>query len=212
MTLLKKWVPLAPLCLLVACAPPKAIIETSLPATPTTETKTEQTHNKPATSLKAETLSSWDLSGAIAAKSPHNHKGWTASLNWLQQGSNQYQIRLFGPLGGGTVIVEKHGGVITYTDGPKKMTSNNADQLLHQQTGIQLPVNHLYYWVRGIPAPGSVQSAQRDASNHLTTLHQAGYTIEYTNYTSAGGLDLPSKIRLEGHGVMIKLIIKQWRV
>jgi outer membrane lipoprotein LolB len=72
----------------------------------------------------------------------NKRKGWSASYNWVQQGINQYQIRLFGPLGGGTVIIAKQGGTVTYTDGPKKISSHNADQLLMQQTGIQLPVNN----------------------------------------------------------------------
>jgi outer membrane lipoprotein LolB len=216
-----KYTALASVCMLVACAPPKATIEPTLPSSSTSQIANENpiTNEKTASAvsikqahptLKANNVSAWELSGAIAAKS--QRKGWSASLNWLQQGPNQYQIRLFGPLGGGTVMVEKQGGVITYRDGPKKMTSSNADQLLREQTGIQLPVNNLYYWVRGVPAPGGVQSAQHDAANHLTTLKQSGYIIEYANYTSADGLDLPSKIRLQGHGTVIKLIIKHWRV
>src|SRR4051794_8433828 len=38
---------------------------------------------------KGQSISSWDLSGALAARS--NNKGWTAAINWLQQGSNNYQ-------------------------------------------------------------------------------------------------------------------------
>jgi len=161
-------------------------------------------------STSATTLSSWELSGAIAAR--NKKRGWTASLNWLQQGPNQYQIRLFGPLGGGTVIIEKHGSVITYRDGPKRISSNNADALLQKETGVRLPVKDLYFWVRGLPAPGSIQSERRDAHHYLISFRQSGYTIDYTAYTSAGGMILPSKIRLQGNGVLIKLVIKNWRV
>lgn len=155
-------------------------------------------------------LSSWELSGAIAAK--NRRKGWTATLNWLQQGPNQYQIRLFGPLGGGAIIIEKRGAVITLRDGSKRRTSGNADELLKKETGVRLPVKNLYYWVRGLPAPGFVQSAQRGENNHLRSFNQAGYTIDYTEYASVNGMMLPSKIRLQGQGVLIKLVIKHWRV
>ena len=155
-------------------------------------------------------LSSWELSGAIAAK--NRKRGWTATLSWLQQGPNQYQIRLFGPLGGGTVIIEKHGARVTFRDGPKQVSSNNADELLQKKTGVRLPVKNLYYWVRGLPAPGAIQSVQRDANHYLISFNQAGYTIDYTAYTSAGQMNLPSKIRLQGHGVLIKLVIKDWKV
>lgn len=188
------------LVFLTACAPPRPAPELpaneSMPLVERTE--------------KTKTISSWTISGAMAAK--NNNKAWSASLNWRQQGINKYQIRLFGPLGGGNVMIEKDGSLVTYKDGPKTASSKNADQLLQQQTGIRLPVNNLYYWVRGLPAPGPVQSVKHDQYNHLTSLTQAGYTINYTSYTSAGNIDLPSKIRLQGHGVLIKLVIKRWSV
>lgn len=184
--------------LLTACAPPKPAAE--LPA------------NEPMPlverTAKTNTVSSWTISGAMAAKSAD--KAFSASLNWRQQGINNYQMRLFGPLGGGTVIIEKSGNVVTYKDGPKVASSTNADELLQKQTGVRLPVNSLYYWVRGLPAPGPVQSAKYDKYNHLTSLQQSGYTINYDSYTSARNTDLPSKINLQGHGVQIKLVIKSW--
>ncbi|HHF7349399.1 TPA: lipoprotein insertase outer membrane protein LolB [Legionella feeleii] len=155
-------------------------------------------------------VSSWEISGAMAAR--NKSKGWSASLNWVQSGPGQYQIRLSGPLGSGTVLVNKKGGVVTLRDGPKTASSSNADELLKQQTGVRLPVNNLYYWVRGLPAPGAVQSAKKDQANRLTLLRQSGYTIEYPQYTTVGKYVLPSQIRLQGNGVFIKVVIRRWRV
>lgn len=195
-------------CFLIACAPIKKPAETSL---------TEIFHGTPSAQQEAamqsktrldhhvSTITHWELSGAIAAR--NKHKSWTAALNWSQKGANHYQIRLMGPLGGGTVIIEKQNGVITYRDGSKKISSNNADKLLYAQTGVHLPVAHLYYWVRGIPALGNV-----DQKNPVSHLNQDGYTITYSEYTNVNGTMLPSKIRLEGHNVLIKLVIKHWKI
>lgn len=193
--------------MITACAGPQRVT-----LEPQTEKAPAAVELKTSTApLKSpETLSSWNISGAIAAK--NNKKGWTASLNWLQQGPNQYQIRLFGPLGGGTVLIDRQDSVVTFTDGPKKKTSANAEELLQKETGIRLPVNNLYYWVRGLPAPGSAQSTQRDKENRIISINQNGYTINYTGYTTIAGMNLPSKIRLQGHGVMIKLVIKHWEI
>ncbi|OCH98040.1 outer membrane lipoprotein LolB [Legionella jamestowniensis] len=119
---------------------------------------------------------------------------------------------MFGPLGSGTVLINKKGGLVTLRDGPKTASSSNAEELLKKQTGIRLPVNNLYYWVRGLPAPGHVQSAKRDSANHLLVLKQSGYVIDYGQYTSVGKTVLPSVIRLQGNGVFIKLVIKRWRI
>ena len=199
MNALKKLIIIS-VCILTACAPPRPASQA-----PINETMPVEKREK-----KTATVSSWVIKGALAAK--NKKKSWTASLNWKQQGSSKYQIRLFGPLGSGTVMIEKNGGVITYKDGDKRVTSGNPDQLLFEQTGIRLPVRNLYYWVRGLPAPGAVQSKSYDDYNHLKTLKQDGYTVNYLSYTSKGRVDLPSKIKLTGHGVFMKLIIKNWSV
>lgn len=160
--------------------------------------------------IETATISSWEIQGAMAAK--NKSKGWSATLNWVQNGPGSYQIRLMGPLGGGAVVINKKGGAITFQDGAKRATSTNADELLLQQTGIRLPVNNLYYWVRGLPAPGNVQLKKHDQYNHLVQLSQNGYVINFTKYTSVKGIDLPSMIRLDGNGVMIKVVIKKWTV
>ncbi len=157
----------------------------------------------------SQSISSWEISGAIAAR--NKRKSWTASLNWQQHGAEQYQIRLFGPLGGGTVIIEKHGELISYYDGPKKISSTNADKLLLQQTGVKLPVSNLYYWVRAIPAPGTIHAKNYLDGHLLSRLQQNGFTVTYSQYTSVNGIALPSKIRLEGSGMLIKLVIKHWK-
>ncbi len=154
--------------------------------------------------------SSFDLSGAIAAK---NHKkGWTATINWKQNGPNQYQIRLLGPVGTQAVMIEKKHGMTTYREGAKEVTSSNDHDLLQKQTGIHLPINNLYYWIRGIPAPGPVQSSAYNPDHTLHSLRQAGYTIEYTQYITVGKVTLPSKIRLQGQELTIKLIVKNWQL
>lgn len=159
---------------------------------------------------QATRITAWDISGAMAAR--NKQKAWTASFNWLQQGSDNYQMRLFGPIGSGTLMISRAAGITTFRDGSKKDASTNAEKLLLKQTGIALPVNNLYYWIRGLPAPGSVGNTQRDEASRLKTLHQAGYVVDFMNYTRIDDTDLPTQIRLTGKGVFIKVIVKKWRI
>lgn len=151
---------------------------------------------------------SWELSGVMAARS--KQRSWTAQIHWLQQGPSSYQIRLFGPLGSGTVLIERQGGVITFRDGPKSVTAKNADDLLQRQTGVRLPVGDLYYWVRGIPAPQGAFK-KKGAAHQLSRLQQAGFTIEYPGYMQSGLLVLPRIIKLQGKGITVKLVVKRWK-
>lgn len=221
---------LSSLFLLAACAPRQSpLIESSyetgrsdsikktppqskdnLTSEESKKTSKEETALKYTASASANAISSWEIAGALAAR--NQKKGWNASMNWLQRGINQYQIRLFGPLGNGNIIISKQGNTITYKDGSKTTSSSNADDLLRRQTGIRLPVNNLYYWVRGLPAPGPTQALKRGANNQLILLKQSGYLIEYGQYTSTGQYSLPTQIKLIGNGVFIKLTIRHWKI
>jgi outer membrane lipoprotein LolB len=181
-----------------ACAPPHIAPEITSPSKPA------------ATATTAKHLSSWQITGALAAR--NKHKNWTASIDWKQETLNNYHIRLFGPLGGGSVLVKKNGHLITYQDGPKKVTTTPIDQLLYQETGVRVPLHNLYYWVRGVKAPGAIQSSQQDAEGRFTMLKQSGYTIRYENYQTVKGIDLPTKLRLTGPGGDLKLVIKHWEI
>lgn len=203
-------------CFLTACAPPRPAGEAPLNKNiPIEQNKAMSAAQNKVMSVeqrkaKTATVSSFEIRGSMAAK--NKNKGWSAAMNWKQNGPGAYQIRLMGPLGAGTVLIDKKGNTITFQDGPKRITSHSPDQLLAEQTGIRLPVNNLYYWVRGLPAPGPVQAERRDEYNHLVQLKQSGYTINFAKYASVRGIDLPSMIRLEGNGVMVKVAIQNWTV
>jgi len=190
---------------LTGCAPPKAPDTAFISHEPTQASKAYKKRT-------ANQISSWTIIGAIAAK--NKTEAWTASINWKQNGPDNYQIRLFGPLGGGSMMIEKKHGVVTYQNAEKRTKSRNADDLMYQQTGIRIPIQNLYYWIRGLPAPGAVQSAhyeQHDQIKHLIYLKQAGYTVKYLNYTNNEDLSLPSKIQVQGPKGNLKIIIKRWK-
>jgi outer membrane lipoprotein LolB len=193
---------------LTSCAPPHLPDDASITSKNTEAKLDASTVKKQIRAAKY--LTSWSITGAVAAK--NKRKTWTASLNWKQQGPSRYQIRLFGPLGGGSVLVEKKGARIAYHDGSKHITTTNIDQLFYKETGVRIPLHNLYYWVRGVQAPGAVTSSQHDAQGYLTTLTQAGYTIQYENYRSVQGFMLPTKLRVSGPGGSLKLVIKQWEI
>ncbi|MCH9755784.1 MAG: lipoprotein insertase outer membrane protein LolB [Gammaproteobacteria bacterium] len=202
MTQLIKTYTLGLVLLLTAC---------TAPSPPGVQTDTPNTKKPTAARIKAaKHLSSWTITGAVAAKS--KRKAWTASLDWKQYNLNRYQLRLFGPLGGGSVLVEKNGRLITYQDGGKRVTTTNIDQLFYKETGVRVPLHNLYYWVRGVKAPGAIQSSQYNATGHLITLKQGGYTIQYENYQTVKGIDLPTKLRVAGPGGHLKLVIKHWEI
>ncbi len=154
---------------------------------------------------------SFQLSGAIAVNKQQH--GFSAAIKWNQSSSNQYYIKISSPLSGKTVIVSKEKGVITYQEGTKIIKADNAEKLLSKEAKIYLPVTNLYYWVRAIPAPYTKNIAEYNESGQLTSLKQQDFVIQYSEYfKNNNGYTLPRKIKLTGHGIIIKLVIKNWDI
>ncbi len=213
----------ASLVFLTACAPPKTAAINELDATKSSLTQSDITDikstdlsqttevSKRSQNTTASTIpKTFRLSGAIAAKS--HQKGWTAMVDWQQSGPHSYQMTLMGPMGSQAVRIQEQQGLVTYQEGAKKFSAKNGDDLLAKKTGIHLPVHNLYYWIRGIPAPGAIQSATRDSNGQLKILKQSGYTVEFNEYTNTQQHMLPRKLRLYGKDVVVKLVIKRWSV
>lgn len=137
---LKRFIVL-PIFLLTACAPPRPAmmpeqpskIAKAGPKVGPNETLTE----KQQVTGKAETVSSWEIRGALAAK--NKSKGWSAAMNWAQNGPSSYQIRLMGPLGAGAVLINKKAARL-----PSKMVPKELHQPMRmsyycnkQESGFQ---------------------------------------------------------------------------
>ena len=143
--------------------------------------------------------------GAIAAK--NQEQAWTAHFYWEQQNPHNYHILISGPLATETIEITQHQNQITYREGKKVIQASSAEALLAKETGIRLPVDHLYYWIKGKPAPGPIQALKRSETQDIITLQQAGYTLEYSHYQD----HYPYKIRMTGHQLIVKIVIKEWR-
>lgn len=153
-------------------------------------------------------IQSWTLHSSFSVY--HANQLSIASLTWQQQGK-YFKQRVAGPFNLGGVRIEGQPGRVTmYKSAQQQFTASTPEELLQDQLGLYLPVSNLYYWVRGLPAPGPITSQQFDANHHLSNLQQSGWTIQYPSYINVNGVDLPNKILLSNSDYQVKLIIKQW--
>lgn len=162
---------------------------------------------KPTAPSKAIQLQSWDIQGRIAVKT--NQKGWNASFNWSQK-QTHYDLNIFGPLGGGRIsLIGNHQGAVLIT-AEKTYESDNVEMLLEQQLGWYMPVNSVYYWIRGLPAPTPINHIVRNNQGQLVILEQQGWHIEYQSYNVIHGLNLPTLMELRNPRVSIRIAISQY--
>lgn len=155
-------------------------------------------------------IQNWDVSGKIAVQTP-NDSG-SASVDWAQNHSS-FNISLTGPLGSGGMKLSGHPGNVTLiTADGKSYTSSSPEQLLTEKWGFHLPVSNLKYWIRGLPAPGSVGNTQFDAYGRLSELSQQGWRVRYLGYSRINGIDLPTKIFANSKALNVKMMIYNWKV
>lgn len=219
-----KLTPLVASLLIVGCAsvhntpPPSVSAPNTAPVTGSQNQQSSETAptaaNVTATTTpgnrSANQISSWNLKGSVSIQ--HQTGTDFATAQWDQQGS-QYSIALYGPLSLGKVQITGHPGQVTLAQtGKSTASSTSPEQLMQKQLGWQLPISNLYYWVRGVPAPGKASRTRYDAANHLTQLVQQGWTISYTDYTTVQQVDLPKRIWLMGPNLRVSMVIKSWSI
>lgn len=156
-----------------------------------------------------QTMQAWFVIGRIAMQSPDD--AWSASMDWKQAGNN-YDINLYGPLGGRVISIEgRPDQVILTNDDGETYTELNASQLIYRHTGWQIPVEGLRHWARAIAAPGDVAEHYFDESGRLSELRQSDWVIRYQDYQQVNGLMMPRKLRLTNKYLTVKMIIRDWR-
>lgn len=155
-------------------------------------------------------LNHWQAEGRMAAK--RGQKGGNASFVWVQQGDN-YQIKLFGPFGAGSVHITGSPQFVELREANGKTSrAQSPEMLLKKTTGLQVPVAGLRYWMRGIPSPqGQYQAQTFDNQGLLQHFSQQGWVIDYDGYQSNQNLSLPSKLSLQNGDVKIKMVVTSWK-
>jgi outer membrane lipoprotein LolB len=173
------------------------------------------------------TISSWRLRGKMGVKT--GSKGGSATLKW-RYSSEQQRIELYGPFGGGRVIitVDENGAVLKDTKG-KVIRGETASEVLYRRLGWQVPFDHLTDWARGLPSEGASDIVINN-EGRLKRLVQDNWQVKIQNYQpvngSIKGLMLPTKLNVSalpgtmeiysdqgeylGDELNVKVILKRW--
>ena len=137
-------------------------------------------------------IRSWDLQGRLALRT--GDEGWQLNLRWRQDRSN-HQIDLSGPFGQGRVQLSQDStGAVLRDENQQTYYASDAEQLLYDITGWRVPVDHLVYWVRGMPVPGERRRLRVDAQGRTRSLTQGRWRIEILGYRQVGRVQLPNRL------------------
>lgn len=164
------------------------------------------------------TITHWEIRGRLGVRARQRKKSGQATVIWAREG-DRHNIRLYGPLGRGTVILTQDPAGATLRDSKKKTyTAGDARTLLNDTVGWDIPFDQLKYWLTGAPDPTVPMEVELDGRGRLKTLRQAGWDVRFLEYRRYQGLELPRKVYLNarparsppGPGVEVRVVIKRW--
>ncbi|MEO6103020.1 MAG: lipoprotein insertase outer membrane protein LolB [Pseudoxanthomonas sp.] len=155
----------------------------------------------------------WSFEGRVAINNAG--KGGNGKIEWQQDGQS-YVVSLIAPVTRQSwrLIGDTHseaGRLEGMQGGPRE--GEDAEALLLEATGWDIPVNALAQWVRGLPSEGlPVQGRSYSAQGQLQHVEQAGWGIDYPQWFPAEGLrpSLPRRIEARRGQASVRLIVDRW--
>jgi len=81
---------------------------------------------------------------------------------------------------------------------------------LHQRLGVELPIDHLRFWLLGVPDPGAAFDFKRNDQDRASQLTQDGWTVDYDRYMPVDADLLPAHVVLSREGVRVRIAVDRW--
>lgn len=159
-----------------------------------------------------EQLSDWSLSGKLAVITPEKRN--SVNIHW-QQSDQDFKIHLTTFLGLSVLDIQKTAGetVIIDNDG-KRYASMDSAELVNQLSGMDIPIEPLQQWIKGNPSKATYQlDEQQQVSSLLGGNQESGlWAINYADYRTINGINLPHKLQLTRGNLRLKFSISKWQI
>jgi outer membrane lipoprotein LolB len=151
-------------------------------------------------------LSSWQLDGRAAVAV--GTQGWQATLNWRQR-ADSAEVHLSGPFGVGALVLKRTADGLSLNGAPP---SDAVVAQLQDRLGFELPLDHLRFWLLGVPDPAAAFDLKRNDQDRALQLTQGDWSIDYDRYLPVDGDLLPAHLVLNRQGVRVRIAIDHWEM
>ncbi len=157
-----------------------------------------------------QSVDSWSVTGKIGVRT--TEQADSAVINQWQQNNTQFHVVLSSAiLGlGKTVFQGTDKELYITTSEGETLYSEAPQQLLLQQTGWNIPLANIPYWIKAIPVPGKPYQIRFDTDGNPEEITQDGWTISASKYQRILHHHLPGKVTLSQSSNRVTLIIKTW--
>jgi outer membrane lipoprotein LolB len=149
--------------------------------------------------------SGWQLDGRAAVAV--GTQGWQATLNWRQQ-SDSAEVHLSGHFGIGALVLKRTPQGLSLNGAPP---SDTVLAQLQERLGFELPIDHLRFWLLGVPDPSAAFELKRNDQDRASQLTQDDWSIDYDRYMPVDGDQLPAHLVLSREGVRVRIAVDHWK-
>jgi outer membrane lipoprotein LolB len=137
--------------------------------------------------------------------------GIKGDVHWQQNADDSFSLRISGPFGMGATSIRGTPQQVVVRSGDGKTQTTDPQLWLQQNLGWTLPIARLRYWVLGLPAADSpVQAVSYNDDGTLARLQQDGWQLEYGQYLSVDGYNLPRKLQLSHADATFRVVVDGW--
>ncbi|MCP1437230.1 outer membrane lipoprotein LolB [Erwinia persicina] len=138
-----------------------------------------------------------------------------ARFNWQQTAPDRYRLLLTNPLGSTELQLDAQGSVVQLVDNKgKRYTSNDAEKMISQLTGMDIPLNSLRQWMMGLPGDSTDYTLDDKYRLREVNYSRNGqqWTVTYQAYDNKQQPALPANMELREGDQRIKLKMDGWTV
>ncbi|MEW6996375.1 lipoprotein insertase outer membrane protein LolB [Colwelliaceae bacterium BS250] len=156
-------------------------------------------------------LNDWTIKGKIAFISPDEKQ--SANIYWQQKDAD-ITLKLTTFLGVSVLSLTSSNSIYTLKSDGKTWHDDNIENLLRQVSGIQLPVQALSFWIKGLKASNDDvinYSSTTDLPEQLQAyVNDKYWHIDYKKYQLIDNYRLAKSLTIKQNKLTIKLLINTW--
>lgn len=153
-------------------------------------------------------LTHWALTAHIGVS--NRGDGGSGDLDWTQNG-DAFRFTVRAPVTGKTWTLSGDAGHATLEGvDPQPDTDADAQRLLRDRLGWDVPLAELRAWVRGLRASGSLASVEYDAQNLPAVIEQDGWRVEYRDWFADRDPPLPRKVFASRGDARVRMVVESW--
>lgn len=155
-------------------------------------------------------LDAWSLRGRVALSTAQD--SFSGAIYWAQE-EEDLDLSFRAPLGlGGFRVTGDDELIEVEMSNGQSFLTEDPGPAFQRAFGWSLPLRSLRYWIVGLPDPAAEHQEVLDPRGTPSRLRQGGWVVEYERFERVSDALLPTKLRISGRDVRIRLAVDHWEV